>query len=455
MQKIVSFLKKAAVPVHAKKEDGMQYWRERILFAFSLTGIYAGFLILIPSIVASVRNNYLIVAIMDIFIYLVLVFFLSFRGFSYKIRAKSLFVITYILGVTLIIVLGPRGAGLIWLFSFPVFAGILEGLRSSIYASIINCVTTIVIGFFIYQELFSDTYFSEFKLDGWIAVGVNFIGLNAFIAISLGVLLNGMEQSIRRERTTKKRLKKERDVMYRLKEKAEKSDRLKTAFLTNVSHDIRTPMNSIIGFSDLLTFKKLDEEKQNKYLHIIKRQGGILLNLINDILDIAKIEANEINFEHNKISLNYYLNSIYEDFAAQIESERNKEVTLILEKAFADKESNVLIDANRLRQILNNLIGNALKFTLVGSITFGYEKKNQDLQFFVFDTGTGIPKENLDSIFDRFRKFENEPENASKGTGLGLSICKSLVQMQGGEIWVESEEGKGSKFYFTLPLHKE
>ncbi|NOX48155.1 MAG: response regulator [Chlorobi bacterium] len=244
------------------------------------------------------------------------------------------------------------------------------------------------------------------------------------------------------------------------KEKAEESDRLKTAFLANMSHEIRTPLNAIMGFSGLLS-PKLDEEVSNNYIHIINNSGLQLLNIINDIIDIAKIEAGQINIEVSECRVNSFLKELLTSKNQKLIEEKtdSKEIKLIIDNG--DENFTLQTDPTRLKQVMTNLVNNAIKFTERGKIEFGYylpgntnndKAHENEILFFVKDTGIGINKNEQEFIFERFRQVENSLTKRYGGTGLGLAISKSLVEKLGGRIWVESEEGKGSEFYFTVPF---
>jgi signal transduction histidine kinase/CheY-like chemotaxis protein len=247
-------------------------------------------------------------------------------------------------------------------------------------------------------------------------------------------------------------------IEHELKEardRAEESDRLKTSFLANMSHEIRTPMNGIIGFANLLRDPGLSEDKKDLFLKHIDNSSGQLLNIIDDIIDISKIESGQMKISNKPVRINEVLNDIYSQFFHRIRGDApgEKKVDFILKKESTSKEFTILSDEFRLGQIFNNLLGNALKFTREGHITFGYSlRNNRHVEFFVSDSGIGIPNNKIRLIFDRFGQVDQDQELQSSGTGLGLPISKSLVNLMGGEMWVESVVGKGSSFYFTLPL---
>ena len=241
------------------------------------------------------------------------------------------------------------------------------------------------------------------------------------------------------------------------KEHAEQSDRLKSAFLANMSHEIRTPMNGILGFAGLLKKPDLTGEQQQEYISIIVKSGARMLDIINDIVDISKIEAGLMKLNLKESNINEQIEYIYTFFKSEVEA---KGLELSFKNSMPAKEAIIVTDREKLYAILTNLVKNAIKYTPAGSIEFGYyliESPTQlkELQFYAKDTGIGIPKDRQDAIFERFIQADIEDMQARQGAGLGLSITKAFVKMLGGKIWVESEVGIGSTFYFTLPYNVE
>ncbi len=238
--------------------------------------------------------------------------------------------------------------------------------------------------------------------------------------------------------------------------KVHKAGELKNSFLSNMSHEIRTPMNAIVGFSQLLGSPKLTTQKKQQYIEQINYNSNQLLKLIDDIIEISKIEAGKIKIQIKNANINEILDNLKSTFETHKIMMNKNHVQLIVKKDLPDAKAVIKTDEYRLRQILTNLIGNALKFTEEGSITFGYNLKTNDLEkqnleFFVKDTGIGIKKEKLKYIFDRFTKIPASKTKLYAGTGLGLSISQNLTNMLGGKIWVTSQENIGSKFSFTIP----
>lgn len=235
-------------------------------------------------------------------------------------------------------------------------------------------------------------------------------------------------------------LKETEAELIQARDKAEMMDRLKSAFLANMSHEIRTPLNAIVGFSDLLVETEELSERQ-EYIKIVRENNDLLLQLISDILDLSKIEAGTFEFTNGDVDVNL----LCEDIVRSMGMKAKEEVELILDNHLP--VCHVISDRNRIHQVISNFVNNAMKFTSEGSIHVGYKLKDGELEFYVEDTGIGIEKEQLPHIFERFVKLNSFVH----GTGLGLSICQSIVEQLGGRIGVDSEKGKGSRFWFTIP----
>lgn len=228
--------------------------------------------------------------------------------------------------------------------------------------------------------------------------------------------------------------------MDKKKKSHKKEFDITSAFLANINHEIRTPLNAIVGFSDLLVDAE-NEGERKEYVQIIRENNDILLRLLSDIIDISQIDAGELYFEKDDVEIS----SVCKDIACVMSFRLPAGVELSVENDLP--ECHIVTDRKRLHQVITNLVANAIKFTLRGNIVIGYILKNKHIEFYVTDTGIGVEKEQQERIFERFVKLDA----FSQGAGLGLSVCQVIVKQFGGDIGVESEPGKGSRFWFTHP----
>lgn len=273
---------------------------------------------------------------------------------------------------------------------------------------------------------------------------LKFVSINAHRIIDANNETIGIEGSIR-DIDERKKAEKE---LIEAKEQAEESDRLKSAFLANISHEIRTPMNGILGFASLLKEPFLDQKKQQRYIQIIEDSGERMLNLINQIIDISKIESGQMKMTISKVNINMELDQLFSFFLPMAQ---RKGLHLLCKKPTSHTHPIIHADQEKLHAILTNLVNNAIKYTETGTVEYGYEVHNHTLEFFVNDTGIGIQPKKLKAIFDRFVQADISVSRAYEGAGLGLSISKAYVEMLGGKIQVASSKAAGSRFVFTLP----
>ncbi len=245
----------------------------------------------------------------------------------------------------------------------------------------------------------------------------------------------------------------ERTIDLRIaKERAEESDKLKSAFLANISHEIRTPMNAIQGLTNLLIHDDIEENTKKELIENIVQSSNTIIQIIENIIDISKIQTGQLEIIQKTCDINTIIQRLNEKFVLKKQELGKDNIQILTSIGLKEKGCIIITDPIRLEQIFSNLIDNALKFTEVGIISFGYEKFNSKLKFFVKDNGIGLTEKQKSSLFVEFSKAEASNEKFYQGVGLGLSITKNLVKMLGGEIWVESEVNKGSSFYFTIPF---
>jgi signal transduction histidine kinase len=451
---IIRLLRKPIPPVQRGITNKSRYWREKILYTVNLTGLYVGLTIYLVAFFWDLKYGHEYIAIFNSVMFLAYVGVTISRGLSYRIKAFSLAIILYLVGIYITVFLGKLGGGWVWLFAFPVCVGLLLGLRMAFYANTINLLSLIIFGIGIWKGWFIGKPMGEYDLKTWVLLSTNLMGLSGVCSMLLGILLKALDESLQNEHSSLLKLRDDKRLLQQMKETAENADRLKTSFLANMSHEIRTPMNAILGFSDLLLKKEMPRDKTMEYLSVIHERGNALLRLINDIIDVSRIESNQLEIKKEVCNVRVLFSEIFNLHDKLRIQQGKEEVQLNLLPDRKSKSLVIDVDEFRLKQIVSNLLTNALKFTEHGHIDFGYEYlHDKEILFFVKDTGPGIPEEKQQVVFERFRQADEKIRYKYGGSGLGLAISKSLVEMMGGILWLESDPGQGSSFYFKLPLN--
>ena len=451
----------------------------RIAF-FLVILLYASFGYLDSLMVPKYANLFLAIRFYFVVPLLVLVLILSFTSIFRKIWQALLFIsfIAAGVGITIMNMLVPENyayyAGMMLIFSAGYFFIKLRFFM----ATIAGWLTLLI--FNIGAFAFTNTSILLLINNNFFFVSANLIGMLGAYNIEyyarrdfyLNQELDKQKEFVEDANKNLEKIVGERTVeLTAAKNKAVQSDHLKSAFLANMSHEIRTPMNGILGFADLLKEPNLTGEEQQQYIEIIEKSGARMLNIINDIMNISKIEAGLVEVVLIESNINKQIDFIQTFFKPMAEA---KGIHLFSKTALPAKESIILTDKEKVYGILTNLVKNAIKFTEKGSIEFGYRLVAENihktvvetrhamslppetfLQFYVKDTGIGIAADRHKVIFERFIQEDIHDVNARQGAGLGLAIAKAYVEMLGGKIWLESEEGIGSAFYFTLPYQAE
>lgn len=434
------------------KEDGLPYWREKIFNGLLMTLFVSGTVAIVPNIFASIQSDTVLITIADLVVYLSMVFLLLNRTIKLKYKIIAVISLIYLLSLVLLLELGPMGPGFVWLASCSLFAALLIGIWASVFTILLNLFIIGAIALLIYLGSINTVFFTSYTVITWIAVGLNVILFNSLTSIPLAFLLNALEKSHKTEQNLKNELLEYSEQLQVEKEKAMESDRLKSAFLANLSHDIRTPMNAIMGFSELIQ----NEYTANDKLYLFSDQilqNSIYLNyLINDILDISLIESGQLFINRQKTKLKDIINETKQLISSVTYwNERpNLHLEFVIEPSVLEMELEV--DAPHLEQVFINLLTNAIKYTQKGKILFSVTILAKSILFTVEDNGVGIPLKEQDKIFERFSKIKRKNSASYKGIGLGLSITKAITEAMGGKITFVSVENKGTSFMVSLPI---
>lgn len=432
------------------ENQGLPQLRDKLFISILIIAAPVALLVYIPSVIIAIKTGLIPVAILDT-VALLVVLYLFFEKI-HSVTTKKIFfsVNIYILAVALLIYLGTMGPGVIILLCLSILITLYYNKEAGFLSVGFNAFIYFILWLGIKSGSVSQVFFREYTIEGWAGVGLNLVAFNFIIVLSVSFLVDHLQKSLMTEHQLQMKLKKESQDLLEAKEKAEESDRLKSVFLANISHEIRTPMNGIMGFAELLKRPKLTGSEREEYIELIQESGQRMLATINDLIDISRIEAGQINAEFSDVDINEIMNHLQSFFKPEA---NNKGLELSLEKTLPLDSSYVRTDKDKLYGILSNLLKNAVKYTEEGDIRMGAELKNSCIEFFVQDTGVGIPERQLRSVFDRFVQVDKKDMEVNEGTGLGLSITKAYVELLEGEIWVDSEENAGSCFYFTLPFH--
>ncbi|MDR2038601.1 MAG: hypothetical protein LBQ60_11825 [Bacteroidales bacterium] len=445
---ILVFLSKYIPYTEYEGPTNLYRWKSKLLYGLILGIILLGSILYIIGTFTAIKEQLWYVASVNTISYAVLLFFVTSKKVSSTTKSIVILIILYLLGVVLTLLLGPYGAGFILWFLFPILSSVLFEFKGTWMAFTVNLVTLGLMLIPVITKEPATWKITSYPVGAFIVCMTNFLGFSLFISILLSFMMRNIYVSLKKEMDMTSLLQEKQNTLEDQIVRAEKSDKLKSAFLANMSHEIRTPMNAIVGFSGFLKNTSLPRDKMFSYVDVIQKSSKHLLRLIDDIVDISKIEADLLEVHPAYTNIRDLFHDIEIIALSQI-NETNKNINF---RVNLTEEYIVKTDEIRLKQILINLINNAIKFTMEGSIELGITPELQDgkyLELYVKDTGKGIEKENFETIFQRFTQIDMTDIN--QGNGLGLSICDGLVKLLGGNVRLESEINKGSTFFFTLP----
>jgi signal transduction histidine kinase/ActR/RegA family two-component response regulator len=447
--------------LNQEETEELPFLRNKLFITILIVAFPICILSYIPSIIVSLLTNAKVIAIFDTLSMAMLTFIFVTKNVDIAVKKILFSTVFYVLSIILFIYLGTNGPSVVMIFCLSILITLYNGSKAGYISLAFNSVIYLIFLAIFPVQLNHIQFFKSLDYDSWIGIAVNLIAFNALAVLAVASLVEHLNQSFLQEKQLQEMLRKESHDLLHAKQRAEESDRLKSAFLSNMSHEIRTPMNGILGFSSLLSNVDLSEKDRNLYIEMIRKSGDRMLNIINEIVDISKIESGLVKVKLIEENLNEHLGYVY-DLLKQ-EAER-KGLILTYECGFQQQEAISKTDSEKLFAVLVNLVKNAIKYTKSGSVEFGYRLNNSsfalndkipELLFFVKDTGIGIPVNRQNAIFERFIQADIADVQAREGAGLGLSIAKSYVELLGGKIWVESEINQGSTFYFTHPFLNE
>lgn len=464
------FVKKLFFVTNSHRPQTLKEVRKDLLSLILLIINILVFPVLLLGTIEAIKLQQLFGAISFATLYLpILSAFIFQKKLPYKISTLLLLFSGISIGVVNIIVYGFSGAGLPIFCFMGVLAALFLGSRAG-YITIFLCSIPMIIVAVLMTNNILPVGVDLMEIStlplSWATAIIVMLFLGSMMIFGFGILQRNLTETIKYSEsqafelseanseyeTINEELRESNEELYLSRAKAEESDRLKSAFLANMSHEIRTPMNGILGFSKLLKNPDLTGKKQQEYIGIIQKSGARMLNLINDIVSISKIESGQMELNIEELNINEQIEHIYTLFKPEVEK---KGMQFLFRNDLPSGEAILKTDQQKVFSILTSLVKNALKYSSEGKIEMGYTRKGKYLEFYVKDTGIGIPEDRKEAVFERFIQADIADKKALQGAGLGLSISKAYVEMLGGEIWMESELGKGSSFYFTIEYKPE
>jgi len=432
--------------------DDHQYFSKTLLDKILLLCLTIGGIVVALNILHAINLHLWLVVAVNVFIYsnLVLLHFTTFKQFS--VRAVFTLLILYLIGLIAVLCFGPYGSGMIWLFVLVIFAGLLLGLKSMFIALAIIFFTFTIISVLIFFNLLDSLLISHYRFVEWIITSFSFLFLGALLGIVVSVAHKFINDVMVIAKKSDGQLKEEIGETGKLKIGIEEAKTANCNFISNLSNKIDAPLLAINRLAEMMNAEGVTAPEKDMYATLMAEKGTSLLQMFNDIIEFSKIQFGELVLQPNECFINKLIKDLYTVYCEKQTKMNLGHIELRIKVAIDNNDFIIITDSFRLRQILDKLLDNALKYTSNGFIEFGYIlKTNKSLLFYVKDSGIGIPSEMQNSIFDSFVKYNHE--SAQTGTGIGLSIAKRLVEALQGSLLVESTPDKGTMFYFSIPTN--
>ncbi|EPR74225.1 integral membrane sensor signal transduction histidine kinase [Winogradskyella psychrotolerans RS-3] len=404
----------------------------------------------IPSAGMAVALDKWFVFVIDSVAVLVMLFLVLNKRMRLTTKKTIFSINLFMLSFALIIDLGLNGNGTILLFMLSVLITLYSGKKAGVNSVIVSAVFYGLILFIDYTKWIDLRFFSESLIEVLFVVFINNVLFGLLTVLSVSFLIDRLHNALLKENELQEELLEKHKNVIIAKERAEESDQLKSAFLTNMSHEIRTPMYGILGSAELLKAYHPEDDEYQEYVKVIEGSGNELLDVITDILNISKIETGLMTVRKSLFNVNDLVKAVYKLFLPEAEI---KNVQFTLSNFISEKDSKINSDSDKLTAVLKHLIENAIKYTSKGdSILFScsVDKNTSQLEFFIKDTGVGIPKDKKETIFNPFYQVDVGNKQGLHGSGIGLSISKAYIEMLGGNLVLESEIGAGTSFKFYI-----
>lgn len=425
-------------------------WRDEFFFKILLVIMPAIILPFLAGFVMSLVDGLYILAFVVVFAFSIQCYIFFSKKMSLKLR-KTFFLITlYTVGFFILVFVGVGGSGMAYLLGMSTFSSLILSRKAGYVSFFVNFLIIILFVVLMTFPFFKDWVVFKISIGSIVAVGANFLLINILLVNSISSLIKTLQISQDKEERYLLKLEMETKAHKRARLRAEESDLLKSSFLNNMSQEVRTPVNRIIDFVDCLGKPDLSEKDKSLYISSIKESSNRLLNMITDLITVSTIETGQFEIVSSNFSVNEFIREIYLENQAVVE-DKNIRFSMHIDVE-SDEACMIYTDREKFKLVMQKLLDNAIKFTDKGEITIAYEKKDDELEFYIKDSGIGIPLDLQKDIFKNFRQGEIGSSRRYEGNGLGLGIAKSYIEELGGLIGLSSSPDKGSVFYFSFPV---